>query len=391
MQNIIKTIPEVGDIVVLINGKKRFIRGAEATKEYIDTLDAIGVVYDVQGRLVRIVGGVNGTSKKWSEVADFEITAIPSASGEYEVKLLNAVVGNFPYVKPAAEEEATIEDFADQLNTWLADNAPKWEAYTRNGHSYLQMSTYDAYESTCTIAGVTLVKLIENEVANYTISTGGRNHVKQYTTYNGMCRARMEAYVKDNTAGNCNPTTEMNGTTQLFVTFPVSKAYYDGELGGGLRSHFATYDDYLDACMVISEDLDKGCMKFRDGKLMTSLLKDKTVLKNGTQIYAHSAARYAYDYDSGVAGFGAGDWWLPSMYELAKLMRTIASATYNPINTALGKKTGWTTISSTSNRWSSSRYGTNGAWYYNNNGLTSNYYFCRSCTCSAVSAFYLDD
>lgn len=386
MANIIKKNPSYGDIAVLINGKKRFVDAREATSDFINSLQCIGVVYDVQGKLVRIVGGVNNQSKQWSCVADFEITAIPSESGDYEVKLLNAVVGNFTYTK----SEGTIAEFADQLNDWLAENAPKWEAYTRGGHSYLQMKTYDAYENTCTIAGTTLVKLIGSEVADYTISTGGRNHVKQYTTYNGMCRARLEAYVKNNADANCNPTTEMNGTTQLFATFPCSLAYYNGELGGGLHTHFTTYSEYLDACMVISEDLDKGVMKFRDGKLMTSLLKDKTILKAGNETYAYTAARYAHDYNAGVEGFGAGEWWLPSMYELSLLMAKIGNAD-NLINNALAKHTGWSQIGITSSRWSCSRYSSISAWSYYSYGITTNYNFYYSFAVSVVSAFYLDD
>lgn len=382
MENVLKIIPEIGDVVVIVDGKKRFVRGAEATSAFLNSHDCVGVVYDVQGKLVRLVGGVNGQSKQWSCVADYEITAIPSASGDYEVKLLNAVVGNFTYTK----SEGTIEEFASQLNAWLAANAPKWEAYTNNGHSYLQMKTYDAYENTVSIAGTTLVKLIGSELADYTISTEGRNHVKQYTTYNGMNRTRMESYCKDNTSANCNPTTEMNGTTQLFASFPCSKAYYDGELGGGLRSHFATYSDYLDACMVIAEDLNKGCMRYRDGKLMTSLLKDKKVLKAGVETYAYTAARWAYDYDSGVSGFGAGQFWLPSMYELTLLMRVAQT-----LNVGLAKKTGWSSIGVSSYHWSCSRCSANRAWNYNFNGITNYNNFYYSFTCSAVSAFTLED
>ena len=383
-KNIIKTVPEIGDAVIIIDGKKRFVRGEDATSEFLNSHTCIGVVYDVQGTLVRIVGGVNNQSKQWSCVADFEITAIPSESGDYEVKLLNAVVGNFTYTK----SEGTIAEFTTQLNTWLATNAPKWEAYTRGGHSYLQMKTYDTYENTCTIAGCTLVKLIGNEVADYTISTGGRNHVKQFSTYNGMNRVRLEEYVSGrSTDANCNPTTRMDGTTKLFTTFPVCRAYYEGELGDGLRANFATYSDYLDACMVISEDLNKGVMQYRDGKLLTSLLKDKTVLKAGVETYAYAAARYAYDYDAGVTGFRAGNWWLPSMYELSKVMRTAQK-----LNHTLSKKSGWSSISVSSYRWSSCRYNTSNAWnYYLTGGITTSYLFYHSSSVSAVSAFSLGD
>lgn len=382
MENILKTIPEVGDVIVIVDGKKRFVRGAEATSDFLNSHDCVGVVYDVHGKIVRFVGGVNNHTEQWACVADYEITAIPAESGDYEVKLLNAVVGNFTYTK----DEGTIEEFATQLNAWLATNAPKWEAYTRNGKSYLQMSTYDAYENTCTIAGTTLVKLIGSELANYTSSTGGRNAVKQFTTYNGMNRARLEGYVKNNTSSICNPTTEMNGTTQLFATYPCSLAYYEGELGGGLRSQFPTYAEYLDACMVIPRELNKGTFQYRDGRLMTSLLKDKTILKRGVETYAYPFAQWCLAYDSGVEGFGAGTFWGASLYELDLLMNNASTA-----NVALGKKTGWSTINVTSSRWSSSRYYSTNAWSYHTIGVADSNNFSSSLACSAVSAFTLDD
>lgn len=394
MANTIKTRPSVGDIMIIVDGKKRFL-GEDATSEFVNTQQCVGVVYDVQGNFVRIVGGENNQSKQWSCVADYEITAIPSESGNYEVKLNNVVQGNFTYTKSAG----TIAEFTTQLETWLraqaaGTKAAKWEAYTRDGHSYLQMKTYDEYESTSTIAGTTLVKLIGTEVAAYDATTN-RNEVKQSTAYNGMCRARLEDWAKENTASYCNPTTAMNGTTKLFETYPCSKIYYDGELGVNLRAHFATYGRYIDACMVRLRELNHGCMQYRDGKLFTDLLKDKTVLKAGVETYAYTAARYAYDYDCGVSGYGAGTFWLPSMYELGLLMRDITNgvtgAALDKVNTALAKKSGWSQIASTAYRWSSSRFSSDYAWYSYPLGICSGDSFYLGCTCSAVSAFTLND
>lgn len=395
MANTIKTRPSVGDIMVIIDGKKRFL-GEDATMEFVNTQQCVGVVYDIQGNFVRIVAGVNNQSKQWSCVADYEITSIPSESGDYEVKLNNVVQGNFSYSK----NEGTIAEFATQLEAWLrsqssSSKSAKWEAYTNDGHSYLQMFNYNEYESTVTIAGTALVKLIGNEVSPYTLSSC-RNGVKQSTTYNGMCRARLEAWAKNNTDANNNPTTRMNGTTQLFVTFPCSKIYYDGSLGDGLRDNFATYGEYLDACMVRLRELNHGIMQYRDGKLYTSLLKDKTILKQGVETYAYTSARYAYDYDCGVEGYGVGTFWMPSMYELGLLMKDITNGVsgvaLDKVNTALSKKTGWSQISSTSYRWSCSRCNSYLAWLYHGSGICNhNHFFCGSLPCSAVSAFNLND
>ena len=396
-ENIIKDLPEIGDIVVIINGRKKFIRGAEATKEYIDTLQAVGVVYDIQGSLVRIVGGKNTTSKQLSAVADYEITAIPAVSGDYAVALCGVAQGSFTYTKV----DGTVKEFCRQLDAWLkaqpaSSKAAKWESYYNDetGKGYLQMWNYNEYESTNTIASTTLSKLIGTELEPYTTSTGARNSVKQYITYNGICYQRLLERARTDTTAGFNPTTRMNGTTQLFETYPVSEIYYNGELGDGLRRNFPTYEDYILACMCEPRDLNKGMMQYRDGKLMTGLLKDKKVIRQGTETFAYPAARFALEYDAEVDGLRAGDWWLPSMYELKKLMHDITVGTTKPadkVNVALAKKTGWSKIDSTSYRWSSSRCSANSAWSYVSIGITYNYYYSVSLPCSVVSAFKIEN
>ena len=63
MANSIKMIPSVGDIMIIVDGEKRFVNRADATKTFVDTQQAVGVVYDVHGRVCKIVGGTNNVSK----------------------------------------------------------------------------------------------------------------------------------------------------------------------------------------------------------------------------------------------------------------------------------------------------------------------------------------
>ena len=42
MNNLIKQRPEVGDIMIIVDGERRFVRGSECTTEFIDTQDAVG-------------------------------------------------------------------------------------------------------------------------------------------------------------------------------------------------------------------------------------------------------------------------------------------------------------------------------------------------------------
>ena len=386
--NTIKKIPEVGDIFIIVDGKKRFVSGSDCTKEFIDSQQAVGVVFHTMGKRFLVVGGQNTTTKKWSAVADYEIAAIPSESGSYAVKLLNVAVGDFTYTKSAG----TIEEFVTQLNTWLASNAPKWEAYMYNGKGYLQMSTYDAYENTVSIAGTTLVKLIGNELAASTTSINYNEHGDSHGYGLGMCRQRIEEWCKASTDSRCNPTSRLDGVTQIMSTLPCSETYFNGELGDGLRANYATYQDYIDDCMVRTWELNRGIMQYRDGRELTNLLLPKKVLIKGVETPCYSAAHFANDFDCGVEGYGAGTFYLPSMHELGLLMRGITNGTtkaLDPVNVALSKRTGWTQISSTASRWACCRYTASSAWHYYSSGYTDNDSFCGGLAVSAVSAFEL--
>ena len=382
MAVIVKRVPEIGDAMINTPNGFRFV-GNDATSEFFADNPTVGVVFYVRGRNGLLTPGDIGTFK-WSDVADFEITKIPDTSGTLAVTLQGVAVGDFEYTRA----EGTLEEFVSQLNLWLATNAAKWEAYMYNGKAYLQLSDYTAYSNKNTITGCTLVKLIGSELASETVSSSS-NHVRQFTTYNGMCRQRLEEWATNNTDKNCNPTTRMNGTTQLFSTFPVSKTYYDGELGDGLRENHATYQEYLDATMTLPFEMNRGIMQYRDGKRNTELLIAKRLLKRGEEVCPYTAALKASQYDSGMDGYRAGDYWLPSMHELAILMRDITTGTTkgdDVINTQL-KKAGLGAISSTSDGWSSSRCTTYGAWRCSGHGITYDSYFYSGYRVAPVSAF----
>lgn len=388
--NTVKLYPSVGDIFIIVDGKKRFVSGADATEEFINKQQAVGVVYDVHGRLFDVVSGVNDKTFPWSVACDFEIETIPSDSMTCEVKLHNAVVGNFDYTKT----DGTKSEFVTQLNAWLGTNAPKWEAYMKGETAILQLSTYDVYEDTCTIAGCTLRKRVSDELADSTADIT-RNQVFQCTIYNGICRARLKEWAENNANKNNNPTTRMDGVTKLFVTYPCSRAYYEGELGDGLREHFSTYDDYLDACMVrpVEPDRGVGIMRYRDGKEIADKLLAKKLLVRGVETDAYPCAVWANAYDSGVEGYGPGTFHQPSLSELARLMRDITRGTnrpLDPVNVALGKRKTWTQISNTRHRWSCSRYNISNAWVANGRGVCDYYHFGDWMAVSAVARFELD-
>lgn len=383
--NVLKRFPEVGDFVVKTADGIRFV-SCECDKDFIDNLDTPGVVYWHRGRKVGIVGGVNDIVQKWAEVAWWEIESIPAESADCVVTLLNQNAGTFRYEKTSG----TIEEFTAQLNEWLKIHAPKWESYYRSGKGYLQFSDYDAYERKVSIGGATLSKKTGEEVAEF-YANMSRNQILAKSQYNGMCRARLYDWAHDNTNAYNNPTTEMNGVTQLFITFPVSEIYFNGDFGWKLRERFKTYDAYLDACMARPFEIGNGCMQVRSGKMLCDRMKDTTVLVRGVEKPAYPAVNYAVNYDAGVEGFGSGSWWLPSMSELAILMRDITYNTSKPldvVNKALNKKTGWSKISSNIIYWSVLSSSSDYSWYYDNFGVCNRYgHFYLRFAVSVVSAF----
>ena len=325
----IRRYPKVGDIFFIKDGRKMFVSGADVTNEEADALQAVGVVYDVFGKLYDVVAGVNDKTFRWSEAADYEIEAIPAESAECEVRLHDKVVGNFSYTK----SDGTKDEFVSQLNTWLSVNAPKWEAYMDGETAVLQLSDYTLYESACSVAGCKLRKRVGEELADSTVSTT-RNQILQKAIYNGICRARLGEWAEKSTDKNNNPESRMDGETRLFITYPCSRAYYDGDLGDGLRAHFSTYEDYLDACMVRAAEPDRGVgiMRYRDGKELADRLLSKKLLIRGVETYAYPGAVWANQYDSGVDGYGPGTFHQAGFSELGRLMRDITKGTKQPID-----------------------------------------------------------
>ena len=396
--NVIKHLPKIGDFCLVLNGKKLFMDPGVATAEMINALPVVGKVYDVQGRLVRVVGGVNTTSKQWSDVCDFSIVPDNSLfdgnSHSLDITLQNAYVGKMNYtLGQDTPESDELKDFIKVLGEWLETNAPKWEAYVNDaGQGILQLSTYDSYESTCTITSCTLTKLVGNELAAETIS-GLKNENGQYFNYyQVMCYNRALSYFATNGSAPAQAPTDIVANTA-----PVTRAYFEeNELGVNLRTKFGTYENYIFMCQAHLRELNKGIMQFRSGKEMTAKLLTKTVLKRGVEECPYAQAVWANSYAPvfdglAIENFEAGKWWSPSMYELGLLVRNLKTDYSDPVNSGMTLVTGWSRINPASSRWSVCRSNTISAWSYNNSGIVNGNSFYYSFAVSAVSAFNLED
>jgi len=397
-QNVIKKYPNIGDFVVMINGKERFLDVNTATSELVNALPVIGKVYDVQGRYVRVVGGKNNSSEQWSNVCDFLLTPSSSVFDGTEhtmgVVLQNVVIGKFVYTAPSiGSPDDLLADFVHHLNSWLEENAPKWEAYVNSdNNAILQFSNYDGYESTCSIDECTLTKLVGSELAAETISYLKNENGQSFNYYQVMCYDRALNYFATN---GSTPSTAIDNIQAN--TAPVTRSFFeDNPLGANLRAKFITYENYIAMCRAHSRELNYGIMQFRDGKAMTQKLLAKELLRWGVKECPYRAAVYANQYEAqynnvAIEGYGAGDWWSPSMYELDLLMCNIRSDMLDPVNKNMDLIPRWSKINPTSNRWSCCRYYSNRAWTCNWNGVVDYGHFYSSFKVSAVTAFWIKD
>ena len=376
-QNVSRKRPKVGDFYVKINGKKRFIDPYTATSELVNSIPVVGKVYRVRGKKFYFVGGVNNHSEQWSNVCDYQI--IPDSSlfddalHSLTVTLQNtAIVTPFEYTyRGEADPQAQLADFISKLNSWLADHAAKWEAYVdQSGRGILQMSTYDSYESTCSITSCTLTKLVGSELAAETVNDARNENGQDFNYYQVMCYDRALSYFA--TSGS-TPTTAP--TNIVANQAPVTRVFFEENvLGANLRTLFGTYENYIEKCQVHLEELNRGVMKFRTGKLMTEKLLQKTVSRRGDKECPYAAAVWAHRYGamSGgntIEGHGAGTWWSPSMYELGALMRGIKTDYSDPVSYGMNLVAGWSRISPASYHWSVCRYSGDHAWNYYSHGI----------------------
>ena len=158
-----------------------------------------------------------------------------------------------------------------------------------------------------------------------------------------------------------------------------------------LRDNFATYDEYFDS-MMIKCPCGKGGVitEFPSGKENTYKLADCTFLDNktGNQEILYPAANWAASININAPGLQAGNWWLPSAAEMVQMIRDITYGTTfwdtkpDIVNRVLLKLTsikysGWSMLSSRNDRWTSSRYTENYAYYYYGNpgGLSGTFFY----------------
>ena len=141
---------------------------------------------------------------------------------------------------------------------------------------------------------------------------------------------------------------------------PVTRtAFETSEFCKLLRQTYASYESYISENCGVKFPQEYGCFGLPDGKTITYAYNDAK----------HPAFQHCAGVDYGVDGLGAGDWYLPGVYEGTALMR---DAVLDKVNASMALISG-ASISNSSSRWFAQRSNASYAWFFNgNNGYLYN-------------------
>ena len=303
-------------------------------------------------------------------------------------------------------------EFVNKLNAWFLTNDTDYSAELveldtdlpatdtsddKNGDSYRNRIIINYSSSSDWWNTFSMIDVNTNKQITTTRATG--KHIKAVNwyyinngftrnySYGGCCRAK---YYDFYSLYGSSPSSAM--TSINIPAYPVSLSAFTSNVNCQiLRDNFATYDEYFDS-MMIKCPCGKGGVitEFPSGKENTYKLADCTFLDNktGNQEILYPAANWAASITIIAPGLQAGNWWLLSAAEMVQMIRDITYGTTfwdtkpDIVNRVLLKLTsikysGWSMLSSRNDRWTSSRYTENYAYYYYGNpgGLSGTFFY----------------
>ncbi|MDY3759687.1 MAG: hypothetical protein SOZ72_09975, partial [Treponema sp.] len=379
-------------------------------------------------------------SKKWSASERWELPQLMQRlnheSHSFEIKLWQGWVSNrfeYHYTElPSTFEEES--DFVRQLNDWLITSnggvygysaeivdkntdSPVLQdpaqyriivnaSFTANVHVSHEWQPFYMVDSKLAIQGTRAIGKPVKAINWYYKNNGFKTNC-----IGGCCRAMYyDAVQKWQNA----PTSAMENINivpggRYYSDFPVRLVdFNDNDNCKILRDNFANYDEYLESCMIKFPCGAGGVIaETPSGKENTYKLANCTFLDNkktGKQEILYPAANWAASIDVNAPKLGKGNWWLPSAAEMSQMMRDVTYDTSfwatNPdiVNRVLEKLTsiddsGWSMLSASTSRWTSSRYDQHSVYYYlgssgnNSSGNLYCYNFCYDLPVAPITIY----
>lgn len=302
---------------------------------------------------------------------------------------------NYNSLPSTFEQES---DFVNQLNDWFLKNKPKYSAEVVDKDTDLPVQDTGHYRI---IVNASVTESVES---NLFIMEEDVKYGKKIKFDKDICKPVKAVnfyYINNGFTRNCEggccramyyDTVQKYGNTPTSVMENIN--YVPGGLDNGkgparlvdfnnndycqiLRDNFANYDEYLESFMIkVPCGAGGQITEFPSGKENTYKLANCTFLNNtGKQETLYPVANWAASINVNGPNLGKGNWWIPSIAEMALMMRDITFGTSfwetNPdiVNRVLYKLYDydyytWSLLQANTDRWTSSKYGQISVYYY---------------------------
>ena len=384
MKNVNTRVPGVGDILYLDSAKKmHFLVGSTYdSATFPKGCELVGVLAVRQGNQLLIVNK-DHSYQRWSNpfrwtTSGWKLDGLPhEATISFYSSQVQPTNPKFTYTA------ASLEDVVRDLNAWFdayfEQSKQKYFAYVEDGVLKIVCETYTAWwHYVLGISGISVDYAVGQEM-NANANTYAHNGVG--SEYKGMNWPQFYRVVHDATSSTFNPEKPISS----LGTYPLSYKSYASEIGAYARGIYGEGEDgykkYLQDYMIVFPS-QRGTFEeqYRDGHKNTYLLAGQTYpSRDGGVGIMYPAADFCAEVGYDHPKLARGQWYLPTMYELAKLYADIPLDYSDPVNKSLAA-IGASTLLAFRNVWSSCRRLDGVSWIFDGSGGCSSYgYFYGSC------------
>lgn len=355
-------------------GRPCFVKAATLAREQLPSnLTPVGVVYARSGEKVLIVSLVyaGSGSPKWAHPYEVAIGQVDtSAAGSVSVTVKAQGSYGQDTVTVPYEAGATLETIAAALNSAfssLANEHTKCWTASADGERIILSHNYWSKCEVESVSGAAVLVTDETDWQTTLVLNDTTQYLRRRNGVNSnFAGCNFPRFLDYYSVSGTTPTSAVGLRSATIVT---EAAFNGSEYCSALREAYPDYETYLRSEHMLR--FPGSCPPLLvDGKSTTALLASKKgTAVRGADEYLFPAALRAAQFDAGADGFGASDWWLPSVDEIFLLMRhrrfDAADETPDPVNDTL-KEIGKTALYANGVwAWTCCEHNANDAFFFN--------------------------
>ena len=396
-------IPVRGDIAandIMIKKTMYIPRALYNAADIEGTHEVIGVVAGIIGREAIIVHPDCGTTAKWTNRLWWYCTGYTLDGKSHTITFKLRFASNSyasDITKTVTYSATTMSALISDLNTaFAADSdftAQEWYADEYNGKLRLTCEDLDYRQAyyNYSSGGLVIGGCMPEIAANYNIRRkhGGSGG---WGVISSMQRA-LDFYRNDNGADTHlgGRTTEQTSVKQSHpINLPTwlgTSTKNPGDFCAPLRAIYGEGEEgwksFMKSCLPVMPT-DYGDMGVHNGKSVCNHLAQITGRNMSSANVVQLMAAFAKPYNLVGSTFSKGDFWLPTVEEIAVILEGTNTSS-DPLNLGL-TSIGGGRIINTANLWSCLRCDSGGAWFaYGSTGYFDGYYFPYRFTVVPVS------